>query len=487
MPSPAQTRSEIVDMDAVELAAAISSRRISCRDVMKATLTRIYAFNDKVNAIVALRDPDALLAEADARDAALARGDAPGPLHGFPLAVKDLAAVAGLPLTRGSPILRDFIPADDCIMVERLRAAGAIVIGKTNVPEFGLGSQTSNPVYGATRNAYDPRMTAGGSSGGGAVALALRMSPVADGGDFGGSLRNPPGWNNVYGLRPSFGRVPTNGLDPWTPAMGVLGPMARNVADLALLFSVQAGYDAREPLMLEGDGASFRGSLDADVKGKRIAWVGDFGGAMPFEPGVLELGRDALRVFESLGCVVEDAVPDVPIAEVWRAFKTLRHAQAAPGLIDFYRDPAKRALLKPEAVYEVEGGLRLSALDVAAAAAVRTRWTQSVWRLFHRYDFFALPTAQVFPFDVNVMWPREIAGRKMETYHEWMQCSVPATMCGSPALAAPAGFSADGLPMGVQIVGPAHGELDLLRLGHAYDLATRWAERRPPPMLSASA
>ncbi len=240
--------SEIVMMDAIPLAAAIARGKISCAEVMTAYLDHIDKLNPKVNAIVALQDRAGLLAQARERDAQLARGDAVGPLHGFPHAVKDLAPVKGMPMTMGSPILKDFVPPADSVMVERLRKAGAIFIGKTNTPEFGLGSHTYNPVYGVTRNPYDLSRSAGGSSGGAAVALALRMLPVADGTDYGGSLRNPAGWNNVFGFRTSFGRVPADGRDAWLPSMGVVGPMARNVADLALLLSVQAGYDARAPL-----------------------------------------------------------------------------------------------------------------------------------------------------------------------------------------------------------------------------------------------
>ena len=290
-----------------------------------------------------MRDRSALFAEARERDEALARGANPGPLCGFPLAVKDLAAVKGLPLTKGSPIFKDYVADADSLMVARLRAAGVIFIGKTNTPEFGLGSQTTNPVHGATRNAYDPSLTAGGSSGGAAVALALRMMPVADGTDVGGSLRNPAGWNNVYGFRPSIGRVPSDRLDAWLPSMGAAGPMARSVADLALLLSVQAGYDPHQPLSLDGDGAAFRGPLEADMRGKRIAWAGDFGGAIPFEPGVLDLGRSALRVFEEIGCIVEEARPDFPFADLWRAFTTLRAWQTGASLLEHYNDPGRRA------------------------------------------------------------------------------------------------------------------------------------------------
>ena len=288
-------------MGAQALAGAIRSRKLSCVEVMSAYLDHIDAVNPKVNAIVALQERADLVAQARERDAQLARGEAVGPLHGLPHAVKDLAPVRGIRTTMGSPILKDNVPAADSAMVERLRRAGVIFIGKTNTPEFGLGSNTFNPVHGITRNAYDQSRSAGGSSGGAAVALALRMLPLADGTDYAGSLRNPAGWNNVFGFRTSLGLVPADGRDPFLLTMGVIGPMARSVTDLALLLSVQAGYDARVPLSIAGDGAAFRAPLERDFKGTRIAWTGDYGGHMPYEPGVLDLCKSALKTFESDG------------------------------------------------------------------------------------------------------------------------------------------------------------------------------------------
>ena len=475
--------SDIVMLDAVPLAQAIRARQVSCVEVMGASHDHIATLNPKVNAIVALQERAALLAQARERDVQLGRGEPMGPLHGFPIAVKDLAPVKGMPMTMGSPILKDFIPPADGIMVERLRSAGAIFIGKTNTPEFGLGSHTYNSVYGATRNAYDQTRSAGGSSGGAAVALALRMLPIADGSDYGGSLRNPAGWNNVFGFRTSYGLVPPDARDAFLPSMGVLGPMARTVADLALLLSVQAGHDPRAPLSMPGDGARFAGRLERDHKGKRIAWAGDFKGYLPYEPGVLDLCRNALVTFERMGCIVEEAQPDYSIEAVWRAWLTLRAWQSGSALLAWYEDPAKRALMKPEAVFEVESGRGLSAFDITAASVVRTEWYQAVRKFFETYDYLVLPTAQLFPFPIELDWPREIAGRKMETYHEWMKGVLPVTMAGCPALAAPAGFNAQGLPMGIQIVGPNQADLACLQLAHAYDTATKWATRRPPRLL----
>ena len=476
--------SDIVLMDATDLSAAITSRRISCVEVMAAYLDHIDAFNPKVNAIVALRDREDLLAQSRVRDDQLAGGEAVGPLHGFPLAVKDLQWVKGIRSTSGSPILRDFVPTQDSLPVERMRAAGAIFIGKTNTPEFGLGSHTYNPVYGVTRGAYDQTRSAGGSSGGAAVALALRMSPLADGSDYGGSLRNPAGWNNVLGFRTGFGVVPTAGEDVWLPSMGVTGPMARTVADLALLLSVLAGPDPRAPLSSGAEGAKFLRPLGMDLAGKRIGWLGDLGGWAPYETGVLELCTRELQVFQDIGCIVEEVVPDHAPEPAWQAFKTLRHWQVGANLAPFFNDPARRALLKPEAVWEAEHGSRLKAFDITAASIVRTAWSNSVRRLFERHDYLIMPTAQVFAFDVNEPWPRKIAGQRMETYHEWMKAVCLVSLSGCPALAIPAGFSAGGLPMGLQIIAPVGGELDCLKLAHAHEAATRWVAKRRPQLLA---
>ena len=477
--------SDIVMMDALGLVRAIRARKVSCVEVMGAYLDHIEAINPRVNAIVELQDRDGLMAQAKSRDDQLTRGEPIGPLHGLPHAAKDLQAVKGIRFTQGSPIFRDFIAPADSLPVERLRNAGVIFIGKTNTPEFGLGSHTYNPVYGTTRNAYDPSKSAGGSSGGAAVSLALRMLPLADGSDYGGSLRNPAGWNNVFGFRTSIGRVPTHARDEWQPTMGVTGPMARNVADLATLLSVLAGYDARAPLSMESDGGQYRAPITGDVKGKRIAWAGDFGGFAPYEPGVLETCRAALKTFEAAGCVVEDAVPDYPMEKVWRAFVRLRAWQQGGGIREFYDDPAKRALMKPEAVWEVETGAQLSAFDVTADSVVRSEWSQAVRRLFERYDYMIIPTAQVFPFAAEETWPHAIAGQTMQTYHEWMKATCLVTMSGCPSLAVPSGLGPGGLPMGLQIVAPNHGEMACLRLAAAYEAADPLSARRLPPMLKA--
>ena len=391
--------------------------------------------------------------------------------------------VAGLPTAKGSPLLQRFVAPADSLMVSRIKAAGAIVIGKTNVPEFALGSYSRNPVYGITRNAYDAQLTAGGSSSGASVALALRMLALADGSDYGGSLRNPAGWNNVYGFRPSYGRIPRLDPDIWTPTLGVLGPMARSVEDLALLFSVQAGFAASAPLSLPGDGRAFFPAPAPKAKGLRIAWVGDYGGAIPYDPGVLDLARSALSVFEDLGATVEEARPDMAFAPLWQAFLTLRHWHNA-ALLPVYEDPASRAKLPETAIYEIEQGLKLTAYDVAAASQTRSLWHASLARFHERYDVWAMPTAQVFAFPAEDKGAMRVGGRAMSSYHEWMQCVVPGTMSGAPSIALPAGFDAVGRAMGVQLVGRVQDEAGLLAAARAYDEATRWPYRRPPDALA---
>lgn len=481
--APPAIASDIVMMDADALAAAIRGRDVSCVEVMAAYLDHIDVHNGPFNAIVGLRSREDLLAEAGRCDQIMTDGGETGLLFGFPQAPKDLQPVRGLVSTSGSPIFKSFTPTDDSLVVQRMRQAGAIFIGKTNTPEFGLGSNTFNPVYGATRNAFDPTKTAGGSSGGAAVALALRMLPVADGSDYGGSLRNPAGWNNVYGFRTSFGVVPAAGEDVWTPTMGVAGPMARTVRDLVRLLAVQSGFSPRAPLSTPAGAAFNVEALRADVAGKRIAWLGDFSGFTPYEDGVLDHCEAALGAFKDLGCEVEAATVDFPLQSAWEAFVRLRWWQQGGALHRHYANEDTRALMKPEAVWEVEGGLGLKAFDVTAASIVRTAWSNAFAKLFERFDYAVAPTAQTFPFDVATPWPTRIGGREMKTYHEWMTAACLVTMTGHPALAAPAGFTSAGAPMGLQIIGPARGEADCLTLALAYDDATQWSERVLPPAL----
>ena len=468
----------ITQMDGLALSAAIRGKKVSCVEVMTAYLDHIGRVNPKVNAIVSLQPRDGLLAEAKAKDADLAAGRHAGWLHGFPLAPKELTAAKGIRFTDGSPIFKDRIAQEDSLVVARMRAAGGIIIGKTNVPEFGLGSQTYNPVFGTTFNAYDQRLTCGGSSGGASVAVATHMLPVADGTDNCGSLRNPAGWNNIYGFRPSFGRVPSGGF---LADFSVTGPMARNVPDLARLLSVQAGPELKEPLSINEDPALFAGSLAMNVKGTRIGWLGNFG-SLPMEPGVLELCRGALKVFEDMGAIVSDATVPASIEDMWQAYAALRCWSDANTYGAFYDDPAKRQLLKPEAQWEIEQGRKVTGADFPHLFAARLKWYQAFVSLFDAHDFLVAPTAQLFAFDAKTHWPAEIAGQKMDSYMRWMQVHAAITMTGCPALAAPAGFDAQGRAMGIQIIGKPRREIDCLKIANAYDSATRWPAKRPPPL-----
>lgn len=472
----ARAGGEIVNMGAREMVAAIRRRDLSSREVMTAHLAQVDRLNPRFNAIVSRVDSEVLLKQAAAMDEDAAAGRFHGPLHGLPHAVKDTAPVKGIRSTQGSPLLRDNIPAADNLVVARMRQAGLIFVGKTNVPEFALGSHSFNPLFGVTGNAYDPGRSAGGSTGGGAVALALRMMPLADGSDFGGSLRNPAGWNNVFGFRPSFGRVPSApSSDVFWQNFATSGPMARTVADLALLLSVQAGPDIRSPFSLPDDPAIFAGSLDQDWKGKRIGWLGDLGGGLPMEAGILDTCVKALEAFTAIGMSVEAASLSESAGDMWRTAVTLRHWSVGSDLQAFYDDPAKRAQMKPEAIWEVEGGMTLTAPQLAAASVGRTRIYQAFRAAFERFDFLVLPTAQVFPFENATRWPKEIAGVQMDSYHRWMEVTLPATMAGLPTLAVPAGFGgARSLPIGLQIIGPNHADLAVLKLGQAYEKASPW-------------
>ncbi|WP_407676681.1 amidase [Peristeroidobacter soli] len=474
--------SDILAMTAVELAGAIRRRDLSSREVMTAHLARVDALNPRFNAIVSRVDGELLLREAAAQDEDAAKGRFRGPLHGFAHAVKDTAAARGIAHTQGSPLFRNNIATTDSLVVARMRAAGAIFTGKTNVPEFALGSHSFNPVFGVTRNAYDPCKSAGGSSGGAAVALALRMMPLADGSDFGGSLRNPAAWNNVFGFRPSFGRVPSApSTDVFGQTFATSGPMARTVRDAALLLSVQAGADPRAPFSLEDDPGVFAKPLDREWKGKRIGWLGDLGGALPMEPGVLDTCEKALGAFRDIGMSVEAATLAEPADAMWRTAVTLRHWSVGADLLPLADEPDRISQMKPEAIWEVEGYRKLSARQITEAQVGRTRIYEAFRQAFERFDFLILPSAQVFPFDADLRWPAQIAGRTMDSYHRWMEVTFPVTMAGLPALSVPAGFGgASHLPMGMQIIGPKHADLAVLQVGHAYERASAWIGRAQP-------
>ncbi|MEP4194979.1 MAG: amidase [Aliishimia sp.] len=462
---------------ALELSDMIGAKQISAVELMRATLDRIGATNGAVNAIVSLRDGDALLAEAKAADGAESKGW----LHGIPIAIKDLGNVRGLPTSMGSPLFAGQIAEKDDIIVARLRNAGAIVIGKTNTPEFGLGSHTFNPVFGATQNPYDRTRTCGGSSGGAAVALACGMMSVADGSDMMGSLRNPAAWNNVYGMRPSEGLVPSEpkvGGDTYLQHLSTNGPMARNPRDLAALLDTMAGADTRQPFALTLPMSL--PAIDADVSGRKIGWLGDWNGAFAFEAGILEVCQSALEQMTGLGVNVEDVGAPHARENIWDAWVTLRHFSMACSWGPQFQDENTRDRLKKTAQWEIEDGLLLSAQDVHKASALRSGWFADAAKLFERFDVLALPSAQVWPFPVETEYPTEISGKTMDTYHRWMEVMIPASLIGLPVVTVPIGFGENGLPMGLQLIGPRGSDARLLQLAQVWHKATDWpANARP--------
>ena len=466
----------LCDLSASDLSRMLSARQVAPSEVMAAYLDRIAAENPAINAVISLRDRDDLMAEARLADDAAPQGW----LHGMPFAVKDLCATKGLRTTWGSPLFADFVPAKDDLLAARMRAAGAIFIGKTNTPEWGHGSHSFNTVSGVTRNPYDLSMTAGGSSGGAAAGLAARILPVADGSDMMGSLRNPAAFCNVYGFRPSYGLVPGDAEgDTYLATLATEGPMGRTVEDVARLLSVQAGENPEVPFgRLNED---FAAKLRIDMRGKRIAWLGDWGGAYQTEPGILPLCEAALQVFADMGATVEAIAPPFPAEKLWQAWTTLRAMLNAGGMKALYDDPKKRAQIKPESLWEIEQGRGLTAQAVYEASTIRSRWYAHAARLFERYDAVVLPTAQVWPFPVEWRWPQAINSVAMDTYHRWMEVVIPVSLIGLPALSVPVGFGANGLPMGMQIAGPMGADARVLAMGQAYHLATDWPNKRPAP------
>jgi amidase len=440
---------------------------------MEAHLAQIARVNPKVNAICTLV-ADRAMKGARAADEALARGQAAGALHGLPVAIKDLALTKGIRTTFGSPIYKDFVPDQDDLIVERLKRAGAIVIGKTNTPEFGAGAQTYNEVFGETCNPYDPTKTCGGSSGGAAVALACGMLPIADGSDLGGSLRIPASFCNVVGFRPSPGRVPSWPTRMGWSALTVQGPMARSVADLALMLSAIAGPDPRSPIALSEPGSAFQAPLGRSWKGVRLAWSRNLG-RYPVEPVVNEV-LDARRpIFVELGCMVEDAEPDVNGAdEVFQVLRAWRFALAHGEELKQHRK-----LMKDTVIWNTEQGLKLDGLAVARAEEQRTLLYHRCREFMERYEFLLLPVTPVPPFPIEQRYVRRIHGTDLPTYIDWLALTYVITLVGLPAISVPAGFTKEGLPVGLQIVGRHQQDFAVLQLAHAFEQATAFSGRRP--------
>ena len=457
-----------------DLAGQIRTRQVSAREVMTAFLAQISRLNPDLNAIVAKLDDDDCLALADKADRALGNGGPIGPLHGLPTAFKDMEPAVGFPQSKGSPIFKSFMPESDSVLVERVRRAGAIPIGKTNVPELAMGSQTYNTVYGTTRNPYDRSKTAGGSSGGAAAALASGMLPIADGGDLGGSLRNPANFNNVVALRPSVGLVPQAPTP--IPFVGVAtkGAMARSVADVAYGLSVIAGADARDAQSWACDPSSFTGPLDRDWRGTRIAWSLDLGG-LPLDRRVRRVLDLQRKTFEDLGCIVEDACPD--FGNVNEVFLTLR----TWGSWNTYKDllAQHRSQFKPEAVWDIESGAHVTGEDLGRALIQQGQLIERMRAFQQKYDFLVCAVNQVLPFDAGVPWPKSVEGVAMENYVAWMKTAywISTTCC--PAISVPAGFSEERLPVGIQIVGRYRDDLSVLKIAHAFEQATGFGRIRP--------
>jgi amidase len=466
--------SELCFLTAVELADRIRRRDVSVTEVVHAHLQQIERVNPSVNAIVTLTAERAL-AEAKRKDAELARGAAGGPLFGLPVAHKDLVPTKGLRTTFGSPIYRDHVPSVDGLIIERLRAAGAVTLGKTNTPEFGAGSQTFNEVFGATLNPYDRSKTCGGSSGGAAVALACGMVPIADGSDTGGSLRNPAAFCNVVGLRTAPGRVPVWPREMAWSALSVQGPMARTVADVALLLSAMAGPDPRSPIAITESGERFRRPLDRDFRGVRVAWSRDLGG-LPIDRRVTATLAPQRKVLESLGCAIEEAQPNLHDArDIFQALRAFAFATRYGPMLAEHRHQ-----IKDTVIWNTEQGLKLTARELGEAEVKRTALYHRVREFMERYEFLVLPVTQVPPFDVTQPYVTEIEGVALPTYIDWMRACSDITVTGLPAISVPGGFTADGLPVGLQIVGRHQDDWGVLQLAHAFEQATGVGRRRPP-------
>lgn len=466
-------QTELCFSTATELSSKIRNKEVSVREVMEAHLDQIEQVNPKVNAMVTLVAEQAL-DNASAADAILAKRDDVGPLFGLPVAHKDLADTAGIRTTYGSPIYKDHVPDKDVLIVERLKEAGAITVGKTNTPEFGAGSQTFNEVFGATANPYDTTKTCGGSSGGAAVALACGMVPIADGSDLGGSLRNPANFCNVVGFRTSAGRVPVWPTDAGWYGLSVHGPMARTVSDVALMLSAIAGPDPRVPIALTEPGATFAQPLGRDFSNTKIAWSQDLA-SFPVDPRTTAVLESQRSIFSDIGCVVEEGTPDFRDAD--EVFKVLRAWVFEIG----HRKHMKnhRDQLKQSVIWNTEAGQALTGPQIGDAEVKRTQLYHRVREFMEEYEYLILPVSQVPPFDVNQEYVTEINGVQMENYLDWMKSCYFITATGLPAISVPCGFTDDGLPVGIQIVGRHQDDLGVLQLAYAFEQATQFWKQKP--------
>jgi len=472
--SPNEQKNRIMYASAIELSRAIANKDVSCVEFMQYTIERIDALNPTYNAIVGMVDTDQLFEQAEIADIALSKGDYWGWMHGMPHAVKDLANVKGIINSFGSPLFKDIVSMQDEIFVERIRHQGAIFIGKTNVPEFGLGSQSYNPVYGSTKNAFNPLLCAGGSSGGAAVALATGLLPVADGSDMMGSLRNPAAFNNVVGYRPSMGRIPAAKNDLFFDQLATDGPMGRTVSDIIQLFSTMSGADQRTPLSIRLAEDTKNPCFKRPLKELKVGWMGNYDGYLPMQNGILEHCEKALHNLSLAGANIDAATIDFPMPSLWQSWLMLRHWLVANGKKNLYSDVAKRSQMKPELVWEIEGGLTASSVDLFDASITRSEWYRVINSAFQQWDILALPAAQVYPFPVDQHWPQTIENTVMDTYHRWMEVTIGGTLCGCPVISLPAGFDASGRPMGIQFMAGMGEDRKLLEFALAYEEVNPW-------------
>ena len=460
-------------MNALDMSTLLRTKKISAREIMQAHLQQIAKINAKVNAIITLVPEDQLMAQALAADESLAKGNLTGPMHGLPIAVKDLTETKGIRTTYGSPLWRDNIPSQDALVVQRQKKAGAIVIGKTNVPELGMGSQTFNPLFGHTFNPYDLSKTCGGSTGGGAVALACGMTPLVDGSDMGGSLRNPASFCNVVGLRPSPGRVPLVAAKLAWQGLAVQGPMARTVSDCAFLLSVQAGPDSRSPISIMENPLQFREPLKRNFKGVKIAFIKDLD--LPWEKEVKDTIDSQRKIFESLGCIVEESEPDMTDAN--ECFVNFRHWQYEAQYGDLLE--ANSDKMNGYTKWHIAEGRKLTGPYLSRLEIKRSELFRRMQQFLEKYEFLIMPVSQVLPFDVHTPYPEQIEGTKMTTYIDWMRSSYYISVVSNPALSVPCGFSKTGLPIGLQIVGRHNADLAVLQMGFAFEQATNIGHQRP--------
>ena len=461
---------------ALDVIAGLNKQELSATELLQDTYEHIAEHNNDLNAICTLRPFEEALVDAREVDARRGRGEVMPPLAGLPMAIKDLASTKGLLTTMGSPILKDNVPDTDSLFVSRLRAAGAVIIGKTNTPEFGAGSHTFNPVFGTTRNPYDCRRIAGGSSGGAAVALASGMLALADGSDMGGSLRNPAAYNNVVGLRPSMGRVPSWPLlSSRFARMAVEGPMARTVEDCALLLSVMAGPDQRDPRSSAWPVDDFTASLETDVSQYRLGWAPRPMG-IPVEADVSKvLSRAAQRMWQL--CPSTEEIDLNELVGAMDVFEIIRAAAFAMLMGDLYRTHSGD--MKPTLRDNIAQGIHLSVDEIYRAEHLRSTLFEKLLGLFERFDYLLLPVTQVMPFPVEVEYPEVIEGKPMANYIEWMSSCCMLSPFDVPCLSVPAGFNEEGLPVGLQIVGRPGDDLGVLRLGYAFQQATEYWRRSP--------